>query len=181
MRAQLITLEGNTYNPTAYHGEQMNGLLDYFNAAGSAVSSAFVSPVKGAGHFVMEAGRGISSGDWGRVGAAPFKGIGKTGGDFFRKNKEHAEWYWKPSKMRQWMSPVGGALMAAGAAFPPLLIPGAALTAGGAIGEGLYQKDRAGKADPAEIERLKKAKQTNLMWTIAGIGLLGAGAYMAFK
>lgn len=183
MNAQLVTLEGENFSMSPYimGNEQMGGLLDFFKSAGTAITSSFVSPIKGFTHFIMEAGRGIAAGDWGRVGASPFKGIGHTGMDFFRKNTEYAEWYYRPSKMRQWMSPIGAAFMAAGAVFPPLLIPGAALTAGGAIGEGLYQKDRATKADKAEKERLVAAKKSNLMWTLAAVGLLGAGAYMAFK
>lgn len=188
MHAELITLEGdNDFNIgyTPYYDDTMDGIGDFFKTAGKFIATPFIATGKGVGHFFMEAGRGIKSGDIKKVAFSPFKGIGHIGGTAYRAAKEHAEYYWRPSKMREWMSPLGMAITAAGAIPGPhslIMLPlGAALTAGGSISEGIYQKDRQKIADAAEKKYLEDSKKKNLMWTIGGIALLGVGAYMAFK
>lgn len=205
---QLVTLEGDYSSPTRRpvrrmssndrqryiqaarqrrdfwkrHGQQpetMDGLLDWGKSVVKSSLSPITSSIKGIGHTVMEAGRGISSGDIKRVLAAPVKGTGHTVLSWGRDTKEHAEWYYRPSKMRQWMKPVGGLVTAAGAiptpASPFLLAGGAALTAGGAIGDKIYQEGKRRQAiregQKEQENQAVAASQKNNIYIYGAIGI----------
>lgn len=192
--ADLVTLAGDyNYNFNVTHSrlnrrsrvkrrneELMGDLFDFFKSATKFVVSPFVSVGKGIGHAGMEMYRGIKSGDIKKILAAPFRGIGHTGGTFYRTSKSHLEYYWRPSKMKDWMRPIGAAITAIGAVPGPhtlIMVPlGLALTLGGTIGEGVYIKDQMKKAeDAAKISALEKQEKANLIWTgVAGVGVVAA-------
>jgi len=150
-----------------------------------AVTSPVRSVVKGATHGVMEVGRGISRGDLKRVVKAPFKAAGHTVLAQKRDYTRHLEHYWRPSKMRKWMKPVGSGLMAAGAvptpASPFLLAAGGALNIGGAAGEAIHKTHKARQAARAQAKSRATAKaetqeavKKSLPWiVIGGVGLIG--------
>lgn len=121
MTAYIATLEGEyshrgynysgrRYRDSRLQGETMSGLWSAVKGMGSSAIKVVTAPVKGAAHTVMEAGRGIASGDIKRVITAPIKGTGHMVGETFRGTKEHAEWYYRPSRMAQWMGPTGSAM-----------------------------------------------------------------------
>jgi hypothetical protein len=179
-----------TYNNMNYGDiETLSGIGDFLKSKVKFITSPIRSVAKGVGHTVGEVGRGFSRGDIGRVVKAPFKGVGHTVASQVRDVKGHAEWYYRPSKMRQWMKPAGGIVTAAGMiptpASPFLLAGGAALTAGGAIGEKVFQKKkayeavRAGETQKA-LQAETTAKRNNMLLVgAAGVGVLGL--FMALK
>lgn len=188
--AELITLSGDyslRYNRrqrvNSRNDELMGGLLDFFKSAGKTIVSPVVSVAKGVGHTTMEIGRGIKSGDIKRILTAPAKGIGHTFMTQGRTYKEFSEFFWRPSKMKDWMKPIGGAVMAIGAVPGPhsiFMVPiGAALVLGGSIGESVYIKDQMKKAASAtQKQTMEEQKKANYLWY--GVGALGVvGAYMA--
>jgi hypothetical protein len=145
------------------------------------------SAVKGTGHFLFEFGRGAKEGDFKRMLASPFKGIGHIGGSMWRDTTNYAQYYYRPSYMAVWMQPVGSALMAAGSvpspASPFLLAGGGLLTiAGGIAGKSVADK----KADEANTQQekdeiLRKQQQKNYMYYALGAVLVVGGGYMLFK
>jgi len=151
---------------------------------GSSIVNVVTAPFKGVGHFVMEAGRGISRGDIARVASSPFKGFAHSGLSLGRASGRHLEYYWRPSKARLWMKPVGGALTALGMVpvlGAPFLVAGALVSIGGGLTEGIYQGDQAKKAREAndvqalaKVEADKKRNQQYIM--VAGVltaGIIG--------
>jgi hypothetical protein len=192
MNAQLVTLSGS-YTPELFtygrmdrykrrcvNQELMGGVFDYVKSAASVVVNPITSVAKGTGHMVMEAGRGIKEGDISRILTSPLKGAGHIAGETYRTHREHWEYYYRPSKMGEWMQPVGGLLTVAGAvptpASPFLLAGGAALTAGGAIATSITDKDKASQA-AASLQAQKLLEQQKIKKTnnIAWLGLAAAG------
>ena len=164
----------------------MGGFGNWLKDTVASGFNVIAAPVRAVGHTVMEVGRGVKEGDWGRVAMAPVKGVGHGVAETYREGvRDPASWWWQPSKMRQWMSPAGTALLAAGSIPSPftpfLLAGGAALSAGGAIGEGVYQKDVQGRATSTQKIQLAEEQKKNNMWLIAGAGILGVSALMLLK
>ena len=164
----------------ARNEELMGGLLDFIKDSGSALASPFVAVGKGIGHVGMEAYRGVQTGDPLRVLKAPFKGAGHIAIDYSRSIKEYSEYYWRPSKMKDWMKPIGASILAIGSVPSPLsilFIPlGTALVLGGTIGESVYINDQIKKAE--DLSRLQSAedqKKANYVWYgVAAVGVVGA-------
>ena len=189
--ADLVTLAGDyNYNfsstrtgrrgrVSARNEELMGDLFDYFKSAGSFIVSPFVAVGKGIGHAGMEFYRGAKTGDFGRMLASPFRGAGHTGMTLARTSGEHAEYYWRPSKMKDWMKPIGATLLTIGAVPGPhsvFFIPiGAALTIGGTIGETVYINDQIKKAQTAQkLADAEAKKKANYIWYgVAAIGAVG--------
>ena len=193
----LVTLSGNynyhfpnsrrynrRLNVNARNEELVDGLLDYVKSAGTFIAKPFISVGKGTGHFAMEAYRGVKTGDIGRVLKSPFKGAGHAAFSYGRAFKEHAEYYWRPSKMKDWMKPIGGSLMAIAPFTGPaaiVLFPlGAVLTLAGAAAETIYINDQIKKAEAAaQVQALEDKKKANYIWY--GAAAIGAvGLYMVF-
>ena len=190
MEAQLVTLGNdlvNYYQPSELMG---NDIVDFFKATGKAMIAPFTATAKGFGHFVGEAGRGISRGDWGRLALSPLKGVGHTAGSLYRADKELLSYYWRPSRMG-WMKPVGALITATGAIPSPLspflLAGGAALTTAGTIGTGIHQKDLEEKAAKEfaisqaearkQLEAEGKIKKQTVWMLLAGGGAALAATY----
>lgn len=189
--AELVTLSGDyghTYNSrvgrrnqvSQRNEELMAGLLDYLKSAGSFVISPVVGLAKGVTHAGMEVYRGVKTGDIKRVLSAPFKGVTHSGMEVYRDIKEHSEYYYRPSKMKDWMKPIGGAIMAIGAIPGPhsiFMIPiGAFLTLSGSLGESIYINDQIKKAQVAQsLVDAQEQRKTNYIWYgVAAIGLVGS-------
>jgi len=156
MSAFIATLEGDyapsrSYNYSArryYHDGRVTDdfMGGFFQAIGGMAKSAWrvgTAPIKGATHGIMEVGRGIATGDVKRILAAPIRSMGHIGGEAYRGTKLHGEYYWRASKMSQWMGPAGVGMSAVapftGPAAPFLLAGGAALTIGGKVGSKIHQ------------------------------------------
>ncbi len=191
--AELVTLAGDygcTY-PSRYNRrsrvnarseEMMGGVMSFIKSAGKIAITPFRAIGKGVGHFAMETYRGAKTGDFKKILAAPFRGIGHGSATIYRDTKEHSEYYWRPSKMREWMGPVGGIVTAIGAVPGPhsvFMLPiGAALAVGGALGNKLYVEDQIKQAKKsAEDKDVKDANTATYMWL--GVGALGiVGTFM---
>ena len=192
-RIMLAQMRVHSSTPYMQHGafssdyESMAGIVDFGKSVWNISTSSISSVVKGTGHTFGEIGRGVSRGDWTRVALAPVRGGTHVAGSMYRDVKQHIEWYYRPSKMRQWMKPAGAAVTVAGSiptiASPILLAGGAALTAGGAIGESLYQKDQARKAaasgNTTAVSRAREAQKKNLIW-YGVAGAIGVTALVMF-
>lgn len=197
--AELVTLSGNHlysahdgYTRRSRHSarqeeleEVMGGLWSFVKSVGKTAISPFKAVGKGVGHMTMEMYRGAKKGDILKILKAPFKGIGHTFMTQVRDTKSMAEYFYRPSKMRSWMGPVGGIVTAAGMIPGPwsvVLLPlGAALAAGGGIAQGIYSKDQAGKAaSAAQQAAAERGKTTTYIWY--GVAALGVvGSIMMFK
>lgn len=193
--AELVTLSGNiphyasrranVRNRRNYREEMMGG--NFLQDLGNVIASPIVSMAKGSGHFVMEAGRGVATGDWKRVATSPFKGVGHSFMDAGRKTWDFGEQFWRPSKMQAWM-PMGSKLCMAGGAIATatgvgapigagLYACGIALGLGGAIGTKIHannklKNDALSPEQKEEIRKTEKRKQL-MIWGVAG--LAGAG------
>lgn len=196
--AELVTLSGNYMSsPYGYSrrtrssarkaelDELMGGFVDFLKSAGSVVASPLKSAGKGVGHTFMEVYRGAKTGDVLKIVKAPFKGIGHAFMTQYRTTKDMSEFFYRPSKMRTWMGPVGGIVTAIGMVPGPhsiIMVPlGAALAAGGGIAQGIYSKDQAKKAaSAAQQAAAEQGKKTTYIWY--GVAALGVvGSIMMFK
>lgn len=186
--AELVTLSGHYgYNRRQRISsrndeidEIMDGFMSFVKRVGKTAISPFVSVGKGVGHTVMETYRGVKTGDIMKIITAPFKGIGHTFMTQVRDTKSMAEFFYRPSKMRSWMGPVGGIVTAIGMIPGPwsvIMLPlGAALAAGGGIAQGIYSKDQAGKAaSAAQQKAAEEGKKTRYIWYgVAALGVVGS-------
>lgn len=185
--AELITLSGHYGRRSQISSrndeidELMGDFLDFLKSTGSMAISPFKAVGKGVGHTFMEAYRGAKKGDILKILKAPFKGIGHTFMTQVRDVKSHAEYFYRPSKMRHWMGPVGGIMTAAATAIPGpwsvVLIPlGIALSTGGGIAQGIYSKDRAKKAtsEAEQAKALAGEKAKYIWYGVAGLGVVAS-------
>lgn len=202
MTAHIATLEGDytrgykytgrRYQDSRLQGETMSGFWGAIGKMGKSAFQVVIAPVKGITHATLELGRGVMTGDIKRILNAPIKGTGHIFGEAYRGTKTHLEYYWRPSKMSQWMGPAGAGLSAAapftGPAAPFLLAGGAALTLGGAVGSKIYETGlerkaaRAGNTPEAIAARLraeKEAKNRKIWMYAGGAALIGGIALIA--
>lgn len=186
--AIITTLSSDFELDSFYGAEELMGakdIGDWFKTSVKAMVSPITSIAKGIGHTVMETGRGLSRGDVGRVLLAPVKGIGHTTGSFYRDEKEHLSYYWRPSRM-SWMKPMGAAVGAIGAIPGPhsiIMVPlGIAMATAGTIGDASFKKKKAEEAykeGQINAEEQAQLKQENTKKTLMWIGLIGAGGLIA--
>lgn len=184
--AELITLSGHygrrsqisTRNDEI--DELMGGFMDFIKSVGSTAISPFKAVGKGVGHTFMEAYRGAKKGDVLKILKAPFKGVGHAFMTTTRDIKSQAEFFYRPSKMRTWMGPVGSIVTAIGSIPGPhsiFMLPiGMALATGGGISQGIYSKDQAKKAASAAQQAAASAgDKTKYIWYgVAGLGVVAS-------
>lgn len=201
--AYIATLEGYIsptwgYNYTGrrYRGRsgELSGLWSAAKGLAKSAVRVAVAPITGTAHTIMEAKRGIERGDIKRVLTAPIKGIGHGVGETVRGTKQHMEWYWRPSKMSQWMQPVGGAMTTVapftGPAAPFLLAGGAGLTVAGSIAGKVHgthlqrqavraaARGETSQAQTYATQAAAKKKQTNTWLIVGGVAAAGAALLM---
>jgi hypothetical protein len=187
MFGKLITLEGEYTTKREYdykrpytHPELMGfDLIDAGKSFVRGTVDVIGAGARGTGHFVMEAGRGISRGDVGRVLKSPFKGVGHSFMETTRGTNEIAELFYRPSRAQAWMPTVAPALLAiapfTGPAAPFLLAGGAALGTVGKVQSTIYYNDQMKKAyssnKKAQLEKEQQMKNWLLYGSIAAGGL----------
>jgi len=187
--AELVTLAGDYgySNPSRYNRryrnkatseELMAGIGDFLKSAGNMAILPFKAVGKSIGHTTMETYRGIKTGNFKRILKAPFKGTTHGVMTAYRDTKSHTEYYWRPSKMKEWMGPVGAAVTAIGAVPGPhsvFMLPiGALLSVGGALGNKMYVADQIKQAKiSADSVEAKEANMASYMWL--GVGALALG------